>query len=350
MSYSLTLTTAGLDALVDAQAGATEPIQVTEVGLTAAVITPAPTLTALPAEIKRIGSISGTSVSETIIHMTAQDASEDSYEVRAFGLYLADGTLFAVYGQADILVSKTSRLQLQIAFDIAFQDGIAGDIEFGNATFLIPPASETIKGVAEIATQAETDTGTDDERIVTPLKLAVRLAAEAALWLAGDNALGALITALTGRTITGSGLATGGGDLSNNRQINVASATAAELQAATESAKAVTPAAFGGLTRVRGAASYEVLPGGTLIQHGRNRVTISAQQSVTLTFPVAFADTNYDLQVLAVIPSTGDFDNYFQEIEGTRTTTGVQLFAQDPSDSPSSSTLSGYNWRAEGRI
>jgi hypothetical protein len=32
-------------------------------------------------------------------------------------------------------------------------------------------ASETTAGVAEIATQAETDTGTDDARIVTPLKL-----------------------------------------------------------------------------------------------------------------------------------------------------------------------------------
>lgn len=33
-------------------------------------------------------------------------------------------------------------------------------------------ASETTAGIAEIATQAETDTGTDDARIVTPLKLA----------------------------------------------------------------------------------------------------------------------------------------------------------------------------------
>lgn len=32
-------------------------------------------------------------------------------------------------------------------------------------------ATETVRGVAEIATQAETNTGTDDERIVTPLKL-----------------------------------------------------------------------------------------------------------------------------------------------------------------------------------
>lgn len=33
-------------------------------------------------------------------------------------------------------------------------------------------ASETVSGIAELATQGETDTGTDDLRIVTPLKLA----------------------------------------------------------------------------------------------------------------------------------------------------------------------------------
>lgn len=35
-----------------------------------------------------------------------------------------------------------------------------------------PPATESTAGVAEVATQNETDTGTDDSRIVTPLKLA----------------------------------------------------------------------------------------------------------------------------------------------------------------------------------
>lgn len=40
---------------------------------------------------------------------------------------------------------------------------------FGTAA---PAASETTAGIAELATQAETDTGTDDARIVTPLKLA----------------------------------------------------------------------------------------------------------------------------------------------------------------------------------
>lgn len=41
-------------------------------------------------------------------------------------------------------------------------------VPFGTGT---PAASETVSGAAELATQAETDTGTDDLRIVTPLKL-----------------------------------------------------------------------------------------------------------------------------------------------------------------------------------
>lgn len=39
-------------------------------------------------------------------------------------------------------------------------------------------ATEALKGTAEIATQAETNTGTDDERIVTPLKLSGRTSTE----------------------------------------------------------------------------------------------------------------------------------------------------------------------------
>jgi hypothetical protein len=42
-------------------------------------------------------------------------------------------------------------------------------VTFGTAA---PAASETTAGIAELATQAEVDAGTDDLRIVTPLKLA----------------------------------------------------------------------------------------------------------------------------------------------------------------------------------
>ena len=49
------------------------------------------------------------------------------------------------------------------------------------------PASETVAGIAELATQAETDAGTDDERIVTPLKLATYVRQN--LWIDGGSSV-----------------------------------------------------------------------------------------------------------------------------------------------------------------
>jgi hypothetical protein len=57
------------------------------------------------------------------------------------------------------------------------QTQINGTIDSSNVIFTsfaaaAPAASETTAGIAELATQAEVDAGTDDARIVTPLKLA----------------------------------------------------------------------------------------------------------------------------------------------------------------------------------
>jgi len=311
MIYPLTITSAGLDALVDAQNGETDPIRVTEVGFTNQVVTVAPTLTALPGEFKRIGAIAGTAVSETVIHMLAQDASDDAYTLRAFGLYLADGTLFAVYGQATPLATKTPIVQMLLAFDVAFQDAIAGDIEFGDATFLLPPATETVKGVAEIATQAEVNGGTDDERIVTALKLLGRLAPvltaiadeaaareagdadEAAARTTADAGLASLITELLNRTITGGGLVGGGGTLEANRVLTVLAASAAQMLSGTSNTVALTPASFGPIVKSFGQNGYVALslgdPANALcIQWGR--FTVGANGTTNVSFPVTFAE------------------------------------------------------------
>lgn len=57
------------------------------------------------------------------------------------------------------------------------QTQVNGTIESSNVLFTSfgassPVASETTAGIAELATQAEVDAGTDDARIITPLKLA----------------------------------------------------------------------------------------------------------------------------------------------------------------------------------
>lgn len=58
------------------------------------------------------------------------------------------------------------------AADVADATKLALVIDYVTLTStVVSDASETVKGKAELATQAETDTGTDDARIVTPLKL-----------------------------------------------------------------------------------------------------------------------------------------------------------------------------------
>lgn len=57
------------------------------------------------------------------------------------------------------------------------QDQVNGTIDSSTVTWVTfgtaaPAASESTAGIAELATQAEVDAGTDDLRIVTPLKLA----------------------------------------------------------------------------------------------------------------------------------------------------------------------------------
>lgn len=83
-----------------------------------------------------------------------------------------DASTFAELEQAVVTVEEgtdtgSSFRQTQINGTIGTNDIIW--TSFGTAA---PAASETTAGIAEIATQAETDAGTDDARIVTPLKLA----------------------------------------------------------------------------------------------------------------------------------------------------------------------------------
>lgn len=62
-----------------------------------------------------------------------------------------------------------------------------------------PAATETAAGIAEIATQAETNTGTDDARMVTPLKFQTRMAAYAQPLDADLTSISSVATTAYGR-------------------------------------------------------------------------------------------------------------------------------------------------------
>lgn len=345
MKLPITITQEGLQALIDAEAGTTSSVRFAELGLTATPFVMAPTLTALPGEFKRIATIAGEAVSDSVLHMVATDDAAETYTVTGVGIFLDNGDLFGVFSQGagdGPLFEKSELSSFLFAVDITFADGQAALIDFGDTNFIYPPATLTRKGVAYLATAAEVAAGVDGEKIVTPATLAgafvpisqkavaggvatldgtgrvppsqlpamdsietFTVASEAAMlalaaagpgdfarrtdenktyvltqapastlgnWVeflspgapvrSVNGEIGDVIidaadvgAAPTTRSITGTGLATGGGSLAADRAIDVAIASAAETLAGLINNKAVTPASLASvLTSIAGKA------------------------------------------------------------------------------------------------
>ncbi|SLK09540.1 gp53-like domain-containing protein [Novosphingobium mathurense] len=165
MGLTLIVTNAGRAALVNAANTGTAPVTIVEVGLTGTAVTPDPTATALPGEFKRISTLSGDVVADDTIHLIVRDETGDVFTVRSLALYLADGTLFAIYGQADVLVEKSAQALMLLAIDVQFADVDATELTFGDANFLNPPATTEQQGVVELSTLAEAIGGTSTSRV-----------------------------------------------------------------------------------------------------------------------------------------------------------------------------------------
>jgi hypothetical protein len=168
MTLKITVTDAGRAALVNAGNTGTLPVTVDKIGVTATAFVPTTALTALPGQLKQLSTFGGAAVAADTIHAIIRDDSADTYSLFGFGLFLADGTLFGVYGQATAILEKSSLAMLLLATDIIFADIDAASITFGDTNFLNPPATTDVQGVVELATDAETITGTDAIRAVTP--------------------------------------------------------------------------------------------------------------------------------------------------------------------------------------
>lgn len=161
------ITNAGRAKLVNGTNTGTNTVLISQIGLTSTGFTPTAAMTQLPGEFKRMTSFGGESVAADTIHVTLQDSGTDKYPLRGFGLYLADGTLFAVYGQAEAIMEKASISTLLLSADVVFADIDTAQIKFGSTQFLNPPATESVAGVVELADGPETIAGADGVRAVT---------------------------------------------------------------------------------------------------------------------------------------------------------------------------------------
>jgi hypothetical protein len=172
----LQITNAGRAAMVDPAGGGTRTVRIAAAGLTQAVFVAAPTLEALPGEFKRIATVSGLPVSPDTVHLTLRDSGTDAYAVRGFALYLDDDTLFAVYSQVEPILEKAAAATFYVAIDWKLAAADAAAITFGDTTFLNPPATEEVRGVAELASVVEALAGLVADKIITPATLAQVLA------------------------------------------------------------------------------------------------------------------------------------------------------------------------------
>jgi len=345
-ALQMLITDAGLEAIVNAQEGGTDAILIDSIGLTNTPFVMAPTLTALPGQFRVIGTVSGQAVAENIIHVVAYDPALVAYDVTGFGLFDADDVLIAVYSSAaDPILSKAELATSLFAMDIVLSADVAAVIEFGDALFLNPPATETVSGVAEVADNVEADAGLDDSRIMSPKKVKRVLDAAVTLVNGSIAVLAAIVdgisnalTALLARSITGAGLATGGGDLSASRVITVPKATGGDISIGTDDTKALTSLGFATAMGGRSLA----LPGyvslfGFIIQFGT--YSVAANSSTSPTFPVTFPNACVHTNCSGGRNATGAQDN--NPHVSAMTASGLTIF------SSSSAAVSGH-WIAFG--
>lgn len=171
-ALKLTITAAGRAALVNANKNGTNAVLITQVGVTQTAFTPDPSMTKVPVELKRMSTLSGGASDPSTMHVTIRDNSTDSYSLYGLGLYLADGTLFAVYSQPTLISQKSAQAALLVAMDTKFADINANQLTFGDTNFQLNIATTQAPGVVTLSTVAEAIAGTDGSKAVTPQGLA----------------------------------------------------------------------------------------------------------------------------------------------------------------------------------
>ena len=355
-ALTLVMTTAGLGRFTAAQVQDDIDLTIASVAFTASDFVAAPTLTALPGEFRRIGAISGEAIGGNMVHMIVRDDGDVGYTVRGFGLFLADGTLFAVYGQATPICEKSASTSLLMPIDIAFPTTAIDKLTFGDANFLNPPATTERRGVVELATQGEAAAGTDTSRVAS---VAVLKGLLGTLETRLTNAVADLATSfgqaldgIVARTIYGSGLVKGGGNLSANRTLTVDAASAAQLRAGVQADVVATPAALAvaGViylieAKADGPSRYRRFSDGSVEMMGVSALP-GSESSFTLNFPWPFPTVCEGIFATIInTAASNDGQSTVQEI--SLSAASAQLYAQNHK-TPTADANGGFRWFARG--
>ena len=300
MSLEIVVTSAGRAALVNAANTGTDPVTITQVGLTQLGFAAGAGALALPDEFKRIAGVGGQVVADDIIHVSALDESDDAYSLRGFALYLADGTLFALYGQADPILVKTPASIGGLINDIAFADIDAALLTFGNTDFTNPPATEEALGVVEFADGAEAAAGLVGNRALSPSRAKAAVLA----WLLAQDGAGSLldadlldgqegawyanIPARLGFTPLNAALFTGAEVLARLLLVDGSgSGLDADMLDGKNASAFVEQSQFTGANQLLAANGYQKHPGGLIEQWGEEFVA-GPEGTYSAAFPIPF--------------------------------------------------------------
>ena len=283
---NIVLTNAGLQKIINAEQTGTAPVVISQIAFGSGQYMANASQIALQNEIKRLPVISGGTDNDHAIHVAAQDVSSDSYSVYEFGLFFEDGTLFAVYSQTGTpILQKTISSVAQFECGIALQGVNVESISFGDVAFSYPYATKTNPGIAEIATAAEAQAGTDDTRIITPANLqqvtatterkgVIEIATNAEAQAGTDNE----------KAITPANLQQVTATQTRNGVVKLA--TNAEAQAGTDAEKVITPASLKAVTATQGRRGLIAIATDAEAQAGTNQteaITPASLQTVTAT-------------------------------------------------------------------
>ena len=167
MASSMLITSAGLREVVNAEHDGTAPIKLTQIAFGTGKYVPSAERTSLEAEFKRFDAISGGAVGDNVLHVSARDASSETYVVYEIGLFTESGTLFAVCSDEMPLIQKSARSQALLSIDMAVVGFSAESIVLGDTNFLNSLATTTTAGVVYLASDSDIEEGTSISKVVT---------------------------------------------------------------------------------------------------------------------------------------------------------------------------------------